>query len=120
VRLPALAGAELLCAPVNWPRTPYPPTERPQEVVRVQASASVNRMFIAACDRVGRERDVDWAGGTVIVDPDGFALAGPAGDEETVTLLARCPLEQARDKRTSERNDALADRRPELYGPVAC
>jgi hypothetical protein len=56
----------------------------------------------------------------VIVDPDGFALAGPAGDEETVTLLARCPLEQARDKRTSERNDALADRRPELYGPVAC
>jgi predicted amidohydrolase len=119
VRLPAMWGAELLCAPVNWPRTAHPSDERPQEVVRVQASASVNRVFIAACDRVGRERDVDWAGGTVIVDPDGFALAGPAGDEETITLLARCRLSRAREKRTSERNDVFADRRPELYGPVA-
>jgi 5-aminopentanamidase len=119
VRLPALDGAELLCAPVNWPRTAHPPRERPQEVVRVQASASVNRVYIAACDRVGRERDVDWAGGTVIVDPDGFALAGPAGDEEIVTLLARCRLSQARDKRTSERNHVFADRRPELYGQLA-
>jgi predicted amidohydrolase len=118
MRLPALAGAELVCAPVNWPREPRPPGERPQEVVRVQASASVNRMFIAVADRVGRERGVDWVGGSVIVDPGGFPLAGPAGDEETVTLLASCELAQAREKRISERNDVIADRRPELYGPV--
>lgn len=119
MRLPALAGAELVCAPVNWPREPRPPGERPQEVVRVQASASVNRMFIAVADRVGRERGVDWVGGSVIVDPGGFPVAGPAGDEETVTLLASCELAQAREKRISEHNDVIADRRPELYGPVA-
>jgi hypothetical protein len=45
VRLPALCGADLLCAPVNWPRTAHPLHERPQEVVRVQASASVNHVF---------------------------------------------------------------------------
>ena len=119
MRLPAMAGAELVCAPVNWPREPRPDGERPQEVVRVQASASVNRMFIAVAGRVGRERGVDWVGGSVVVDPAGYPLAGPAGDEEIVTIVARCDLSDARRKQISERNDVLADRRPELYGPVA-
>ncbi|MGZ4185767.1 MAG: nitrilase family protein [Solirubrobacteraceae bacterium] len=119
MRLPALAGAELVCAPVNWPREPRPAGERPQEVIRVQASASVNRVFIAVADRVGRERGVDWVGGSVIVDPAGFPVAGPAGDEETVTVLASCELAHAREKRISPNNDVLGDRRPELYGPVA-
>jgi 5-aminopentanamidase len=56
VRLPALDGAQLLCAPVNWPAFPRPDGERPAEIVRVQADAAVNRMFIAACDRTGEER----------------------------------------------------------------
>jgi predicted amidohydrolase len=119
VRLVALAGAELLCVPTNWPRGRRPAGERPPEVVRVQASAGINRIFIAAADRVGRERGVDWFGGTTIVDPEGFPLAGPAGDEEEITLLAECDLALAREKRTSEHNDALADRRPQLYGALS-
>jgi predicted amidohydrolase len=87
-------------------------------VVRVQASASVNRVFVAVADRVGRERGVDWVGGSVIVDPAGFPVAGPAGDEETITLLASCELAQAREKHIGPNNDVLADRRPELYGPL--
>lgn len=116
VRLPALAGAELLCVPTNWPREPRPPGERPAEVVRVQANASVNRMFIAACDRAGAERGVDWVSGSVIVGPDGYPLAGPVCRDAAMTLVARCRLADARDKRTSQRNDALTDRRPDLYG----
>ena len=115
-RLAALEGAELICAPVNWPAAPRPDGERPGEVVRAQAAAAVNRVFIAACDRVGSERGVDWTGGSVIVDVEGFPLAGPAAPDETVTLIARCRLDQARDKRLNERNDVLADRRSELYG----
>jgi predicted amidohydrolase len=118
VRLPALDGADLLCAPVNWPDAARPAGERPSEVVRVQASAAINRMFIAACDRTGAERGVDWVGGSVIVDPDGYPLAGPAGPQSATTLVARCRLGDARDKRLGERNDALADRRPELYGAL--
>jgi predicted amidohydrolase len=116
VRLAALDGAELICAPVNWPAVPHPAGERPGEVVRVQAAAASNRVFIAACDRVGLERGVDWIGGSVIVDVDGFPVAGPATSGQAVTLLARCQLERARDKRVNEHNDVLADRRPELYG----
>ncbi|WP_436771472.1 nitrilase-related carbon-nitrogen hydrolase [Yinghuangia sp. YIM S09857] len=117
VRLVALGGADILCAPVNWPYYPRPAGERPAEVVRVQANAAVNRMFVAACDRVGPERGTDWVGGSVITDADGFPLAGPHPGEERL-LLARCALAEARDKRVGSFNDVLADRRPELYGPV--
>jgi 5-aminopentanamidase len=116
VRLPALAGAQLLCAPTNWPRFPRPDGERPMEVVRVQASAAINRMFIAACDRVGHERGVDWVGGSAIIDPDGWPLAGPMPGDQERTLMAVCDLGVATDKRISERNDVLEDRRPQLYG----
>ena len=116
VRLAALSGVELLCVPVNWPRSPHPESERPGEVVRVQAAASTNRIFIAVCDRAGRERGVDWIGGSVVVDPGGFPLAGPAERDAPITLIARCRVADAADKRTGERNDVLADRRPELYG----
>ncbi|WP_433770040.1 nitrilase family protein [Pseudomonas putida] len=116
VRLPALAGANLLCAPVNWPDGPRPLTERPAEVLRVQANASVNRMFIAACDRHGHERGVSWVQGSVIVDADGYPLAGPAEQGGAQMLLATLNLAEARNKRISERNDLHQDRRPHLYG----
>jgi 5-aminopentanamidase len=119
VRLPALAGAQLLCAPVNWPAYPRPDGERPAEVFRVQADAAVNRMFVAACDRVGDERGVAWVGGSVIVDADGWPLAGGSATVAPATLLAECDLGAALDKAVSPNNDVFGDRRPELYGGVA-
>lgn len=119
VRLPALSGAQLLCAPVNWPASPRPDGERPAEVIRVQADAAVNRMFIAACDRVGSERGVEWVGGSVVVDADGWPLAGAQASTEAMTISALCRLEDASDKAIGGLSDTHADRRPELYGPVA-
>lgn len=119
LRLAALRGAQLVCAPVNWPAEPRPPGERPIEMVRVQASASVNRMFLAIADRTGTERGVEWVSGSLIVGPHGFplAMADPAKGEQI--LVADCDLAAADDKRISPRNDVLADRRPHLYGEVA-
>ena len=116
VRIPALDGAQLLCAPVNWPAFPRPDGERPAEVVRVQADAAVNRMFIAACDRTGQERGVDWVGGSVIVDADGWPLAGGTPNAGPSTIIAECRLADALDKAISPNNNVHADRRPELYG----
>jgi 5-aminopentanamidase len=118
VRLPALDGAQLLCAPTNWPAFPRPEGERPAEIVRVQADAAVNRMFIAACDRAGAERGVDWVAGSVIVDPDGWPLAEAPRGAGPVTISAQCQLASALDKATGPRNNAHADRRPGLYGRV--
>ncbi|SDJ88009.1 Predicted amidohydrolase [Cryobacterium psychrotolerans] len=114
VRSAALEGAELLCCPVNWPLYPRPAGERPTEIVKVQAGATVNRMFIAAADRAGQERGQDWLGGSVIVDADGFPLTPISLGEETL-VLATVDLAEARAKGISDRNDVHADRRPALY-----
>lgn len=114
VRLAALAGADLLCAPVNWPLYPRPEGERPGEIVRVQANAAVNRMFVAVADRTGTERGQDWLGGSVIVDADGYPVTEPRLGREAV-LTATLDLTRARNKAISDRNDVHADRRPALY-----
>jgi len=119
VRLPALAGADLIAAPVNWPAMPVPAGERPCDVVRVQADACVNGVFVAVADRCRAERGVSWVGGSVIVGPDGYPLAGPATAGSQVILVADCELARARNKQISTHNDVLADRRPPLYRQVA-
>jgi predicted amidohydrolase len=115
VRQAALAGADLIAAPVNWPLAPRPAAERPSEVVKVQAGAAVNGVFIVVADRCGTERGVAWVGGSLIAGPDGYPLAGPVLADEPALLAADCDLAQARDKHINSRNDLFADRRPGLY-----
>ncbi len=81
----------------------------------VQVAAFANRMFIAAACRCGEERGVSWTGSSIIAGPDGYPMAGPASTSRSELLLADCDLSTARDKATGPRNDAHADRRPELY-----
>jgi 5-aminopentanamidase len=119
IRIVALAGAELLAAPTNWPTST--PREQPTSVavVRVQADAGVNRMPVVAADRCGHERGVDWIGGSCIVSADGELLAGPPPAAEPALLIAEVDLVPARDKRTGPRNHPLDDRRPDLYAALA-
>jgi 5-aminopentanamidase len=119
VRATALAGAQVLAAPSNWPAAPIVVDGMSGAGLLAQANACANRMFVAVCDRHGRERGVDWVGGSMIADPDGVRLAGPPADGGEALLLAECDLARADDKRTSANNAVLADRRPELYGTIA-
>jgi predicted amidohydrolase len=125
VRLPALAGADLIAAPVNWPAANWPARgwpapswpagERPAEVIKAQAAAATNGVFVAVADRCRIERGVSWISGSVIVGPDGYPLDGPVLADRPAVLTAACDLSRARDKTLSGDNDLLADRRPELY-----
>ncbi len=118
VRLPALAGADLIAAPVNWPAVSWPSGERPAEVIKAQAAAATNGVFVAVADRCQAERGVSWIGGSVITGPDGYPLAGPVLADRPEVLTATCDLPSARDKALAGDNDLLADRRPGLYTPA--
>lgn len=110
----ALAGADIVTLPTNWPLFPRPDGERPIEIALAMATAHLSRVFVAACDRCGRERGVEWTGGSAICDAWGWLLAGPVPTGAGL-LLADCDFARARDKSWNERNDVFGDRRPDLY-----
>jgi predicted amidohydrolase len=115
-RAVALAGAQLLAVPTNWPLVPRPDGERPPEALIGMAAARVNRMAVACADRLGTERGLEWTGGSTIVGVDGWVAAET---REPGLLVADLDLEPALDKRLTEHADAFGDRRPEMYAAVA-
>ena len=106
----ALAGADLIALPANWPRDPLTILDS-----LAATTAYVSRLYVAVCDRCGTERGLEFEGGSVIAGPDGGLRAGPVRERGVETLLADCDLTEARRKRTGEHNDAFADRRPAYY-----
>jgi hypothetical protein len=82
------------------------------EILIAMAAARVNRMPIACCDRRGVERGQRWNEATAILDESGWPVATAAGTGVATAVL---DLSQARNKAISARNDALADRRPDVY-----
>jgi len=118
-RLAALDGADVIAAPVNWPGYSWPAGERPAEVVKAQATAAASAVFVAVADRCRTERGVPWVSGSLIASPDGYLLAGPVLADHPAVLVADCDIPRARNKRVSEHNDLLADRRPELYARLS-
>jgi predicted amidohydrolase len=113
VRDVAVRGAQLLAVPANWPTVGKPLAERPIEVVKAQAFAAANRVFIAVADRCGPERGVSWFGASVICGVDGYPLAGP-GAGVPVTLTAEVNVHAADDKTIGPHNHALDDRRADI------
>ncbi|RUQ99114.1 nitrilase-related carbon-nitrogen hydrolase [Labedella endophytica] len=108
----ALAGADLIVVPTNWPRTEVPEGEKPPEIIHAQAAARSNGVFIACCDRTGLERGQAWTEGTVILDQFGWPLDRVVGEGRAVADVF---LPLARDKSISPHNDLLGDRRPGIY-----
>ncbi len=87
------------------------PNQHLQEIF-VQSRAAENRLWIAVANRVGREGDLQFFGGSAVADPWGM-LTTQAGDGETI-VCADIDLRRADLARLNA--NYLADRRPELYG----
>jgi predicted amidohydrolase len=115
-RMLALNGADLIAVPTNWPRSDRPLDDRPYEVIVAMGAARVNRVFIACCDRTGTERGQEWNAGTTIISHDGWVLAAQTGRG---AAIADVDMTAGRDKQLTELSNALADRRPELYGQLS-
>ncbi|WP_372984518.1 nitrilase-related carbon-nitrogen hydrolase, partial [Microbacterium sp.] len=107
----ALAGADVLALPVNWPLVPRPDGEHAPELIQAMASARSSRLPVVIADRWGSERGVDWTDGTAIIDEQGWIVAFRAVMGATAVLS----LDAARGKALPPHNDLFADRRADLY-----
>ncbi|MCI0635774.1 MAG: carbon-nitrogen hydrolase family protein [Actinobacteria bacterium] len=113
----ALAGADLVAHPTNWPLA-----ARTNADFMTRSRALENRLFLLTANRVGRERAAEFCGWSQIVDPMGERLV-EADEASEVLLLAEIDLEKARRKdiipKPGEYEMHLFDdRRPELYGSL--
>jgi predicted amidohydrolase len=102
----ALAGARLILLPSEWP---HPRLHHWRTLI--QARAIENACFVAAVNRVGRDRDNTFCGHSLVVGPWGEVLA--EANESPELLITTIDLDQADDARA--RIPVLADRRPECY-----
>jgi predicted amidohydrolase len=112
-----LSGADLIVLPTNWP-----PGALTTVKYLLQARALENRVYFAAVDRIGTERDFSFIGQSRIVDVNGDLLAYTDGADPTI-LYAEIDPERARNKHIVNipgiyEIHRTADRRPEMYAAV--
>ncbi len=116
-RVLTLLGADLVVLPTNWPAG----ASRTAEIV-VPTRALENHIYYAACNRIGEERGFGFIGRSQIVACDGSHLAQSPHAEPAI-LYAQIDPQRARQKRIVNSPgkyevDRLADRRPQMYGPL--
>lgn len=119
-RLCALQGADIVCVPTNWVPMPSQPADlNAMSNILCMSAAHSNSMFVAAACRVGTERGQPFIGQSLIVNNEGWPVAGPAGKSETTILKAECNLADARRGRTLNAfNQLMRDRRDDIYAEM--
>jgi predicted amidohydrolase len=109
-RLLALRGAELLAHPSNL--------VHPHCQDAMITRALENRVFAATANRFGSETvggvTVRFSGRSQVVSPRGERMLAMGAEEEGVRTVSIDPT-LARDKRVTERNDIVSDRRVDLW-----
>ena len=113
----ALAGADLVAHPTNWPLA-----ARTNADFITRARALENRIYLLTSNRIGREGSAEFCGWSQIVDPMGTRLAEADATSEAL-LVCEVDVGEARIKdiipKPGEYEMHLfRDRRPELYGAL--
>ena len=114
----AIAGADLIALPTNWP-----PGAQCMTPTAICTRAMENKLYYAAINRVGEERGTQFIGRSCICDPAGNILVS-ASDQEEVLLIAEIDVDLARNKHVIRQQgtheiDRFADRRPEFYTSIS-
>jgi len=124
-RIQAMQGADLIAVSTNW--VPLNETEDPAKLEDSGAApmanavtivnAHINKVWVAASDRVGEERGQPFLGRSIIVGPIGLTVAGPASAVNEEILIARdCNLLESRARKNiNDYNVLHGDRRTDLY-----
>jgi predicted amidohydrolase len=107
IRACALAGAQLIIVPTA--NTKDEPSEMFEWEMRVQAFQ--NNVFIAMCNRVGIEGDMEFCGNSIVIDPDGNVIL--KSDEKEGLLETEINLSDADASRL--RRPYIKTRRAQWY-----
>ena len=107
IRTCTLMGAQLVIIPTA--NTKAEPMEMFEWEIRVQAMQ--NQVFIAMCNRVGTEGDMDFAGESIVVHPSGDVIC-KADDKER---LVCCEIDLAESDAWRAKKPYIPTRRPECY-----
>jgi N-carbamoylputrescine amidase len=115
-RVNAIQGSQILFYPtaIGWFKAlkrDEPFSARRWEAA-MRAHASLNGVFAAAVNRVGREGDLQFWGGSFIADPFGEVVARASSSKEEV-LVADVDLSRIRESQEGWR--FLHNRRPQSY-----
>ena len=119
-RLAALHGAALIFYPtaIAWHPSEKPELKRAQadawETIQ-RSHAIANGCFVCAVNRVGREDNLDFWGGSFVCAPFGEVLAKASSEREEI-LYADCDL--SRIDWTRRHWPFLRDRRIDAYGEI--
>jgi predicted amidohydrolase len=116
-RVLALKGADVVVLPTNWP-----PGAEYMSAFSVNCRAMENGIYFAAVNRVGTERSFSFIGQSRICNTVGATMDAAENTQETV-VRATLDVAAAREKRIvrvpgKHVIDRMADRRPEMYGPI--
>ena len=107
IRSCTLKGADLVIVPTA--NTKAEPMEMFEWEMRVQAMH--NQIFIAMCNRVGMEDQMQFAGESIVIHPSGDVIA--KADDQEQLLVCDIDLEEVKKVRTNI--DYISLRRPEQY-----
>ncbi len=119
-RLTALTGAQILFYPtaIGWQqheKAEFGVSQHGAWETMMRSHAIANGVFVAAANRIGAEKEIEFWGASFIADPNGNLLARGSHDREE-TLLVECNLEQIDVVRTHW--PFLRDRRIDAYGDL--
>ena len=121
-RLTAMRGADFLFYPtaIGWipgEKEQYGADQYSAWQTTMRAHAIANGVFVAAPNRVGREGEIEFWGGSFCADPSGRVLAQAAHDAPAV-LVVDCDLERINTVRTHW--PFFRDRRVDAFEPLQC
>jgi predicted amidohydrolase len=106
----ALAGADILLVPTAQ-MEPY------EQVAKhvIPARAYENQVYVAYANHSGSDDGFNYIGLSSICGPDGAVLAAAGKGEELIYAVC----DSAHQAKVRKTDPLIADRRPELYGPLA-
>lgn len=107
IRTCVLQGAKLIVVPTA--NTKQEDTQMFEWEMRV--AAMQNNVFIAMCNRTGKEGDMDFCGESIVIGPSGNVIK--KSTDVPGLLIAECDLDEV--ERVREQVPYLALRRPECY-----